>query len=45
LRRDCRLPSSVVGPMLLSALPRLASICRNEIIGRPVLVIRLADRS
>jgi len=26
-RRDRRLPASVFGPVLLSALPRLASIC------------------
>src|SRR5260370_11093332 len=31
-RRDRRLPASVFGPVLLSALLRLASICRNEVI-------------
>src|SRR5258708_12911422 len=31
-RRDRRLPASVFGPVLLSALLRLASICRNEAI-------------
>src|SRR5215468_11176058 len=30
--RDRHLPSSVFGPVLLSALRRLASICRNEVI-------------
>src|SRR6516164_955129 len=32
LRRDRRFPFSVFGPVLLSALRRLASICRNEVI-------------
>src|SRR6266436_6601138 len=32
-RRDRRLPSSVLGPVLLMALRRLASICRNEVMG------------
>ena len=32
LRRDCWLPSSLLGPVLLSALRRLAWICRNEVI-------------
>jgi hypothetical protein len=31
--RDRRLPSSVLGPVLLSALRRLASICRNDVMG------------
>ena len=30
---DWRLPRSVVGPVLRSALRRLASICRNEVMG------------
>ena len=32
LRRECSLPSGVVGPVLLSALRRLASICLSELI-------------
>src|SRR5229473_7952492 len=32
-RRDWRLPSSVLGPVLLMALRRLASIRRNEVMG------------
>jgi hypothetical protein len=32
-----RLPSSLLGPVLLSAFLRLASICRNEVIGRRIL--------
>jgi hypothetical protein len=37
LRRDCRLPSSLLGPVPLRAFLRLASICRNEVIGRRIL--------
>jgi hypothetical protein len=33
LQRDARFPASVFGPVLLSALRRLASICRYEVIG------------
>ena len=33
LTRDRRLPSSVFGPVLRSALRLLASNCRNEVIG------------
>src|SRR3974390_1313534 len=32
LQRECSLPSSVVGPVLLSALRRLASICLREVM-------------
>src|SRR5437879_5773817 len=32
-RRDRLLPSSVFGPVLMTALRRLASICRNEVMG------------
>ena len=32
-RRDRRLPASVFGPVLPIALPRLASIFRNDVIG------------
>jgi len=32
LQRERRLPSGVVGPVLLSALRRLASICLRELI-------------
>jgi hypothetical protein len=38
-RRDCRSPSSVVGPVLRRAFLRLASICRNEVIGGLVLTL------
>ena len=34
LRRDWRLPCSVFGPVLLKALRRLASIWRNDVMGR-----------
>src|ERR1700722_18430925 len=43
-RRDCSLPSSVFGPVLRSAFLRLASICRNEVIGR-ALAFALFDRN
>src|SRR3974390_763308 len=33
LQRERSLPSSVVGPVLLRALPRLASICLSELMG------------
>jgi hypothetical protein len=33
-RRDRRLPFSVLGPVLLSALRRLASICLRGVIDR-----------
>src|SRR5262249_55564882 len=33
LRRDACFPGSVFGPVLRSALPRLASICRYEVMG------------
>ena len=32
LQRECSLPSGVVGPVLLSALRRLASICLRDVI-------------
>jgi hypothetical protein len=32
MRRDCRLPSSVFGPVLIRALCRLASICLCELM-------------
>ncbi len=41
LARECCLPSSVLGPVLRSALRRLASNWRNEVIGR----IRLDGRN
>jgi hypothetical protein len=34
LRRDRRFPAAVLGPVLLSALRRLASICLSELTGR-----------
>jgi hypothetical protein len=33
--RDRCFPSSVIGPVLLIAFRRLASICRNEVISQP----------
>jgi hypothetical protein len=37
LRRDRLFPSCVLGPVLLSALRRLASICLAEVIGNGLL--------
>lgn len=37
LLRDCRFPLSVVGPVLLCALRRLASICLSDAIGGGLL--------
>jgi hypothetical protein len=34
LQRERRLPSGVVGPVLLNALRQLASICLRELIAR-----------
>jgi hypothetical protein len=43
LRRDCRFPVSVLGPVLRRAFLRLASICRNEVIGRSALASEPVD--
>ncbi len=44
LQRDRRLPPSVVGPVLLSALRRLVCNCRNEVIVLCQNWVRFASR-